>query len=70
MTSEGWYWCFTHERVEGAGERDDPDNTLGPYATAVEAADWRARVEERNERWREDDEAWSGDEPEDGLDTV
>lgn len=61
MTSDGWYWCLTHDRVEAAGQRDDPDNALGPYPTAVEAADWRARVEARNERWQEADEAWADD---------
>lgn len=65
MTTDGWYWCLTHERVEAADERDDPDNALGPYATAAEAADWRARVEERNERWQAADEAWADDDPAD-----
>ena len=66
MTTEGWYWCLTHERVEAGDDRDDPDNTLGPYATQAEAANWRARGEERNQRWQDDDKAWAGDD--DGSD--
>lgn len=61
MTTEGWYWCFTHDRVEAANERDDPDNVLGPYATAEAAADWRSTTEQRADAWKEADKAWSGD---------
>ncbi len=67
MDAERWYWCFTHHRVESADQRDDPDNALGPYPSAAEAADWRSRAEARAEAWKEADEAWSGDdEPDDG----
>jgi hypothetical protein len=61
MTAEGWYWCFTHDRVEAAGERDDPDNVLGPYPTAEAAADWRSTTEQRDDAWKDADKAWSGD---------
>lgn len=60
MTTDGWYWCLTHARVETAEDRDDPDNSLGPYPSAAEAADWQARVEARNARWQEADEEWFG----------
>lgn len=56
-----FYWCLTHSRVEGADERDDVDNALGPYATREDAQNWKERVEERAEAWKADDEAWEGD---------
>ncbi len=65
MTAEAWYWCFTHDRVENAEQRDDPDNALGPYATAAEAADWKSRAEDRNEAWKEADKEWAGDDEDD-----
>jgi len=61
MSTEAWYWCFTHDRVEGAEQRDDPDNSLGPYPSAVAAADWRSTTEQRAEAWKQADEEWSGD---------
>ena len=66
MTTEQWYWCLTHERVESAEERDRPDNAMGPYPSPEAARDWKALVEERNEAWKQADEEWEGtDEDED-----
>lgn len=62
MDGERWYWCFTHDRVESGDQRDDPDNALGPYASAAEAADWRSKNEQRTEAWAEADKAWDDDE--------
>lgn len=62
MSETQWYWCLTHQRAESADQRDDPDNALGPYASAAAAADWKQTVEARAEKWQEEDEAWSGDE--------
>jgi len=56
-----WYWCLTHERVESGEDRDQPDNSLGPYPTAEAARHWKALNEARNEAWDEADEAWAGD---------
>ena len=64
MTDAAWYWCLTHERAELASERDDPDNALGPYPDPQAAADWRRLNEERALKWKLEDEAWAGDEPE------
>lgn len=58
MTS--WYWCFTHDRVESDAERDDIENSLGPYPSPDEARNWRDRVDVRNEAWEEEDERWEG----------
>lgn len=61
MTPSGWYWCFTHQRVEADGERDDPDNALGPYPTPQQARDWRTLRDAHDEAWQEADDAWSDD---------
>jgi hypothetical protein len=34
---------------------------MGPYETQDEAADWRQKVEARNEAWEEQDRRWEGD---------
>jgi hypothetical protein len=60
-----WYWCLTHERVESAEERDDLENTLGPYATEEAARNWRDTVESRNDAWDEEDKRWRGDDEDD-----
>ncbi len=74
MSSDRWYWCFTHQRVEADSERDDPENALGPYATAEEAANWRAQVADRNEHWTADakawDEGWIDDDQDEGEETT
>ena len=64
MADGEWYWCLTHERAEPAATRDDPDNALGPYDSAEAAADWRRINEERALKWKVEDEAWNGEEPE------
>jgi hypothetical protein len=64
MTATEWYWCLTHQRAETAAERDDPDNVLGPYASAADAADWKRINEERALKWKVEDEQWTGEESE------
>lgn len=59
MSTTEWYWCMTHGRVES--ERDDPDNSLGPYPTEEAAQNWKATAEARNQAWDDEDERWSGD---------
>jgi hypothetical protein len=56
-----WYWCLTHQRPEAAADRDDPDNSLGPYESEQAARDWRERNEERDAAWKAQDEAWDGE---------
>lgn len=63
MSTAQWYWCLTHGEAEHADQRDDPDNALGPYDSPDDARDWKRINEERAERWKADDEAWDGDEP-------
>ena len=46
---------------EADGERDDPDNALGPYPTPQQARDWRTLRDARDEAWQEADDAWSDD---------
>jgi len=60
MSSTEWYWCLTHAQPEPADQRDDPDNSLGPYPTEAAARDWKRTTEERNEAWKEQDEEWFG----------
>lgn len=61
MSATQWYWCLTHGRAEQAERRDDPDNALGPYASADAAADWKQTNEARAARWKAEDEAWDGE---------
>jgi hypothetical protein len=65
MSTIEWYWCLTHQQAEAADQRDDPDNSLGPYASPDEARDWKRINEERALKWKVEDEAWEG-EPADG----
>jgi hypothetical protein len=58
-----WYWCLTHQQAETADQRDDPDNSLGPYPSPEAARDWKRLNEERAEAWKDDDERWSGESP-------
>jgi hypothetical protein len=56
-----WYWCLTHQQAEPADHRDDPDNALGPYASAEDARDWKRINAERAQQWKVDDETWEGE---------
>ena len=63
MTGNGnWYWCFAHEEAEPEGEQCAAEDRLGPYRSREEAANWRQRVEERDEAWKEQDRQWEGEE--------
>jgi hypothetical protein len=61
VTATDWYWCLTHGRAEAGSDRDDPDNSLGPYPTEAAAADWKSRNAERDEAWKAQDEEWTGE---------
>lgn len=55
----GWWWCLDHDRPENPP--DAPGHRrLGPYDTAAAAADWRSRLDARNEQWDEEDRRWRG----------
>ncbi len=58
MSEAGEFWyCLTHQRVEGEEGCRNQDR-LGPFSTEAEAARALERVEERNEEW-ENDPAWN-----------
>lgn len=59
--NEGWYWCFEHQRAEPEGEQCRASNRLGPYRSRQEALHWREQAEAREERWREQDRKWEGE---------
>ncbi len=65
MSETQWYWCLVHARVEAGDDRDNPDQSLGPYATEAAARDWKATNEARTESWKDQDKAWDGDDDED-----
>ncbi|CAO5146870.1 hypothetical protein FAIPA1_100060 [Frankia sp. AiPs1] len=47
-----------HDRVENPP--DAPGHRrLGPYETAEQAANWRQRLDDRNEQWDEEDRRWA-----------
>ncbi len=60
MSTTQWYWCLTHGQAEAADQRDDPEKSLGPYASEEAARNWKATNEARNESWDEEDERWDG----------
>ena len=59
-----WYWCFAHDRPEAEGEQCAADDRLGPYGSREEAVHWRDKVEARNERWKQQDREWEGEDEE------
>ena len=59
-----WYWCFAHDRPEAEGEQCAGDDRLGPYGSREEAVHWRDKVEARNERWKQQDREWEGEDEE------
>jgi hypothetical protein len=56
--SNEWYWDLRRGVAVPAAERGPSDDTLGPYPSKAAAENWRAKVEERNEAWEQDDEEW------------
>ena len=58
VSDEEWYWDLRRKVAVPASERGAYDHFLGPYTSRAEAEHWQERVEERNDRWEEDDEAW------------
>lgn len=62
--SGAWFWCMQHARAEPEDTTCPPADRLGPYASKQAAEHWREQVEARNDRWDEEDRAWSGDEEE------
>lgn len=60
----GWFWCVRHGRAEPEPRACPPADRLGPYESQQAAEHWRDRVEARNERWDEEDRAWSDDDEE------
>lgn len=64
IPSGGWFWCLLHDRAEPHPSPCPPADRLGPYESEEAARRWRDRVEARNERWDEEDRAWSGDDEE------
>ncbi|MGH8886265.1 MAG: hypothetical protein ACRDYX_14025 [Egibacteraceae bacterium] len=52
-----WYWCLDHRRAE-QGKVCPEKVRMGPYRSAEEAANWREKAKERNERWQDEDARW------------
>lgn len=59
-----WYWCFKHQRPEPEGEQCAAEDRLGPYPTHQEAVNWREKADARNERWKQQDREWEGEDEE------
>ncbi|MGI9645416.1 MAG: hypothetical protein ACR2O6_08925 [Ilumatobacteraceae bacterium] len=57
MTSE-WYWDLRRSQAVPADERGAAEDMLGPYPSKYEAEHWKDKVDERNQAWDDDDEAW------------
>ena len=60
----GWYWCVQHGRVEGEDDACAADDRMGPYPSEDAARNWRQLAEAREEKWKADDRAWSGEDDE------
>lgn len=54
-----WYWDLQLNIAVPAAERAAGDHVLGPYPTRRDAENWKAKLDERNEGWDDDDEAWN-----------
>jgi hypothetical protein len=59
--AEEWYFCVRHHVVEARVGCPDKDR-LGPYPTRADAQAALDKVEQRNDRWDDDDDEWEGDE--------
>ncbi len=60
--SDTWYWCLRHSQVErGAESHCPPEDRMGPYESQQAAEAWRDKVDARNQKWEDEDKAWSGD---------
>jgi hypothetical protein len=53
-----WYWDLQQGIAVRASERGSGDHVLGPYPSRHDAENWKQRVDERNEGWDDDDQAW------------
>lgn len=58
VSDEQWYWDLREKVAVPASERGAYDHFLGPYASKADAEHWQERVDKRNERWDDADEAW------------
>jgi len=57
-TNSEWYWDLRRNQAVPASERGAGDHVLGPYPSRHDAENWRSKVEQRNEGWDDDDQAW------------
>ncbi|WP_449064087.1 hypothetical protein [Planomonospora algeriensis] len=58
--SDQWWFCLKHMAVEPEQGCPNKDR-MGPYETRQAAADALATAADRNERWKDEDEAWEKD---------
>jgi hypothetical protein len=56
-----YYWCLRHHRVETDADKCASKYLLGPYPSHAQAEQALAKVEERNEAWKAEDERWAGE---------
>lgn len=62
--TDQWYWDLKKNKAVPDSERGPGDHTLGPYATKVEAENWKSKVDERNAAWKAADDEWNdGEQP-------
>lgn len=59
MSNEEWYFDLTRKIAVPASERGPGEQMLGPYPTKADAENWKAKTEERNEAWSNDDDEWN-----------
>ncbi|MBG0816195.1 hypothetical protein [Planomonospora sp. ID82291] len=58
--SDQWWFCLKHMAVEPEQGCPNKDR-MGPYETRQAAAGALATAADRNERWKDEDEAWEDD---------
>ena len=60
--ADTWYWCLRHKGVESGSESScPPEDRMGPYESREAAANWKDKVDARNEKWEAEDKEWEGD---------
>jgi hypothetical protein len=61
MGASEWGWDLIKHKAIPWDERGPGEQVLGPYPTREAAVNWRSKVEQRNEIWDGQDEAWNED---------
>jgi hypothetical protein len=60
-SSQQFYWCLTHGKVETGDDLCRSADRLGPFPDRASAERALQTVRERNESWDAEDKRWEND---------